>query len=319
MHAEIAENRICFMRSRMDWRAARFDWNHARAFLATAEEGSLSAAARALGITQPTLGRQVAALEQELGAVLFERVGRGLRLTPGGEALLGHLRAMGEAAGRFSLAAAGQSDSIAGRIRITTTHVYAAHLLPPVVIRLRAQHPGIEVEIVAENKPTDLLRREADIAIRNYASTQPELVVRKLRDDAGHFYATPAYLRSIGRPRNAAEMARGVFIGFPTPEMMAAALQARGYALTPAHFPITCENHLVQWEYVKQGAGIGLMTEAVGDAEPLVRRVLPRAAPIRFPMYLAAHRELHASRRMRVVFDALVAALARPPMDAPQP
>lgn len=303
----------------MDWPALRFDWNHARAFLATAEEGSLSAAARALGVTQPTLGRQVAALEQEMRVVLFERVGRGLRLTPGGAALRDQLRGMAEAATRFSRTAAGQSESIEGQIRITSTHVYAAHLLPPIILELRARNPGIEVEIVADNAPTDLLRREADIAIRNYASTQPELVVCKLRDDVGHFYATPEYLRSIGEPRSPAEMARGQFIGFAPREAMAAALQARGFDLTPAHFPIVSENHLVQWEYVKRGAGIGLMTEAVGDAEPLVRRVLPAATGIRFPMYLAAHRELHASRRMRVVFDLLAEALTRPPMDGALP
>lgn len=297
----------------MDWSALRFDWNHARAFLATAEAGSLSAAARALGITQPTLGRQVAALEREMRVVLFERVGRGLSLTPGGEALRDHLRGMAEAGTRFARAAANQSESIAGSIRITTTHVYAAHLLPPIILRLRALHPGIEVEIVADNAPTDLLRREADIAIRNHASTQPELVVRRLRDDVGNFYATPGYLRAIGNPRDAAGMARGQFLGFAPREAMAAALQARGFALTPAHFPVISENHLVQWEFVKRGGGIGLMTEAVGDAEPLVRRVLPEAPGIRFPVHLAAHRELHASRRMRIVFDHLAEALDRDP------
>jgi DNA-binding transcriptional LysR family regulator len=302
----------------MDWPALRFDWNHARAFLATAEEGSLSAAARALGITQPTLGRQVAALEQEMRVVLFERVGRGLRLTPGGAALRDELRGMAEAAARFSRSAAGQSESIEGSIRITSTDVYAAHLLPPIILALRARHPGIAVEIVAENAPTDLLRREADIAIRNYASTQPELVVRRLRDDVGNFYATPEYLRSIGEPRSAEDMARGQFIGFAPREAMAAAMEAKGFALTPAHFPIISQNHLVQWEYVKRGAGIGLMTEAVGDAEPRVCRVLPAAPGIRFPVYLAAHRELHASRRMRIVFDLLAEALGAPPMDARQ-
>lgn len=244
--------------------------------------------------------------------VLFERVGRGLRLTPGGEALRDQLRAMAEAATRFSRAAAGQSESIEGGIRITSTHVYAAHLLPPIILGLRRLYPGIAVEIVADNAPTDLLRREADIAIRNYASTQAELVVRKLRDDVGNFYATPGCLRAIGEPRSAAEMARGQFIGFAPREAVAAALQARGFELTPAHFPIVSEDHLVQWEYVKRGAGIGLMTEAVGDAEPLVRRVLPEMPGIRFPMYLAAHRRLHASRRMRIVFDFLATELTRP-------
>ena len=113
-------------------------------------------------------------------------------------------------------------------------------------------------------------------------------------------------------------MARGRFIGFAPREAMAAAMRARGFELTLAHFPIVSENHLVQWEYVKLGDGIGLMTEAVGDAEPRVRRVIPEAPGIRFPMYLAAHRELHSSRRMRIVFDLLADSLTRPaesPMD----
>ncbi|UPY37777.1 LysR family transcriptional regulator [Sediminicoccus sp. KRV36] len=296
----------------MDWRSLTFDWNHARAFLATAEEGSLSAAARALGMAQPTIGRQVAALEQEMNVVLFERAGRGLILTPSGQELRDHLRAMGEAATRFSLAAAGRSQSIAGSIRITASEVYSAHLLPPIIMRLRALHPGIEVEIVASNSRTDLLRREADIAIRNYTSTQPELIVRKVKDDTGAYYATPAYLRSIGEPRTLGEMARGVFLGFAPREAMATALRPLGLDLTPAHFPIISESHLVQWEYVKRGAGIGVITEAVGDAETLVRRVLPDAAPIQFPMFLVTHRELHTSKRVRTVFDLLAAELARP-------
>ena len=128
------------MQIRMDWRSVNFDWNRARAFLVTAEEGSLSAAARALGLAQPTLGRQVDALEQELGVVLFQRVGRGLKLTTSGLELLDHVRAMGDAAGRVSLSAAGQSQSIEGNVSITTSDVYAAILLPPVIAKLRQQH-----------------------------------------------------------------------------------------------------------------------------------------------------------------------------------
>ncbi len=121
------------MHFRMDWRSVTFDWNRARAFLVTADEGSLSAAARALGMAQPTLGRQMTALEQELGVVLLERVGRGLALTPSGLELVEHVRAMGEAAGRVSLTASGRSQSIEGTIRITTTEVYAAFVLPPMI------------------------------------------------------------------------------------------------------------------------------------------------------------------------------------------
>src|SRR5450432_465334 len=156
------------MRWCMDWRSVKFDWNRAKAFLVTAEEGSLSAAARALGMAQPTLGRQVDALEEELGVVLFERVGRGFVLTPSGVELLDHVRAMGHAASRVSLIAAGQSESIEGTISIAASEVYAAMLLPPIIAKLRQAEPKINIEIVASTKASDLRRREADIAIRNF-------------------------------------------------------------------------------------------------------------------------------------------------------
>ena len=121
----------------MDWRSIKFDWNKARAFLVTAEEGSLSAAARALKMAQPTLGRQVTGLEQELGIVLFERVGRGLQLTPSGAELLDHVRAMGDAAGRVSMNALAQSKALEGNICISASETYAAVLLPPIITKLR--------------------------------------------------------------------------------------------------------------------------------------------------------------------------------------
>ncbi|MFT5681597.1 MAG: DNA-binding transcriptional LysR family regulator [Myxococcota bacterium] len=126
----------------MCWCSIRFDWNRARAFLVTAEEGSFSAVAQALGMAQPTVGRQVSALEVELGLALFERVGRGLQLTPAGLELLDHVRVMGATASRISLAVAGQSMSLEGPICITASEVIAAYLLPPIVGRIRAQHPG---------------------------------------------------------------------------------------------------------------------------------------------------------------------------------
>ncbi|MEO1204597.1 MAG: LysR family transcriptional regulator, partial [Pseudomonadota bacterium] len=158
----------------MDWRSIAFDWNRARAFLVTAEEGSLSAAARALNMTQPTLGRQVTALEEELGVALFERGGRGLEPTPTGLALLEHVRTMGNAASRLSLAASGQSMAIDGTVRISATEATAAFALPPVLTRLRQAEPGIHVEIVASNDQSDLKRREADIAVRAIRPGQPD-------------------------------------------------------------------------------------------------------------------------------------------------
>lgn len=299
------------MHFRMDWRSVRFDWNRARAFLVTAEEGSLSAAARALCMTQPTLSRQVDALQQEIGVILFERAGRGLALTPSGLELLEHVRAMGEAAKRVSITASGHAQSIEGTIVITASEVYSAFLLPPVIMKLRALHPGIEVEIVATNNPTDLRRREADIAIRNFTTTQPDLIVKKVRDDTARFYATESYLTKLGEPVLLRDLEKADFMGFASTDVLIKGLASLGLNLTRQNFPVTTDSHLVQWEFVKHGAGIGVITEAVGDSEPLVRRVLPDLAPIVFPMWLATHRELNTSKRVRTVFDFLAGELAQ--------
>ena len=294
----------------MDWRSVTFDWNRARAFLVTAEEGSLSAAARALGMAQPTLGRQVAALEQELGVALFERVGRGLALTPSGLELVEHVRAMGDAASRVSLAASGRSQSIEGTVCITASEAYAAFVLPPIVETLRRSAPGITIEIVASNAVSDLRRREADIAIRHGRPTDPDLIAKRLPDDAAQLYATPTYLDRIGTPRSFADCSQADFIGFDDNQPMLDGLNARGFTLTGRNFPILTASHLVHWALVKQGLGIGVMPLQVGDAEPSVVRVLPDMEPFEIPVWLVAHRELNTSRRVRLVFDLFADALS---------
>jgi DNA-binding transcriptional LysR family regulator len=294
----------------MDWRSVKFDWNRARAFLVTAEEGSLSAAARALGMAQPTLGRQVNALEDELGVVLFERVGRGLTLTPSGLELLDHVRAMGNAANRISLSAAGQSQSIEGTICISASEIYAAFLLPPIIIKLRELEPGIDIEIVASHATSDLRRREADIAIRNFRPTEPDLVAKKIRDVPARLYATPNYIERIGNPKLPVDLEQADFISIDSAGALRNGLNAIGFNLTQRNFPIMTENYLVMWELVKHGLGIGILDGNIGDAEPLVERVLPDLEPLMFPIWLVAHRELNTSRRIRMVFDLLAAELA---------
>jgi DNA-binding transcriptional LysR family regulator len=301
------------MRICMDWRSVKFDWNRARAFLVTAEEGSLSAAARALGMTQPTLGRQVDALEQELSLVLFERAGRGLILTPSGLELLQHVREMGEAASRVSRAASGQSQSIEGAISIAASKANSTFLLPPIIAKMRREYPGITIEIVASDSVSDLLRREADIAIRHVASSQPDLIAKKIRDDEGCFYATPGYLTKMGNPVSLADFADADFLAFSDNAPLVNMLGKMGLALTERNFPIICNSHIAQWELVKQGLGIGGITSEIGDREPLVRRILPEMEPIIVPMWLVTHRELNRSRRVRTVFDFLVDALSRKP------
>ncbi len=295
----------------MDWKSVNFDWNRARAFLVTAEEGSLSAAARALGMAQPTLGRQVAALEQELGVALFERVGRGLTLTPSGLELMDHVRAMGEAAARMSLSASGKAQAIEGTVSISASEVDAAFRLPPIIRKLRETAPGIDVEIVATNSESDLRRREADIAIRNYRPTQPNLVGRKIREIEGRIYAAPGYLQSIGNPVTPEEVSKADFIGFNRSGEFIAAMTRFGLTLTQRNFALVSESHLVQWNHVKLGLGIGVMSADIGDAEPEVVRVLPDADAIMVPVWLVTHREVHTSRRVRLVFDLMAEELAR--------
>lgn len=298
----------------MDWRAVKFDWNRARAFLVTAEEGSLSAAARALGMAQPTLGRQVDALEQELDVVLFERVGRGLTLTPSGLELLDHVRAMGNAANRVSLTALGQSQSIEGSICITASDVHSAILLPPIIAKLRVMEPGIRVEIIASNATSDLRRREADIAIRNFRPVEPDLIGKKITDIPGRLFATPEYLERIGNPALPYDLNRADFINIDSGGALMNILNTLGFSLTKDNFPVLTENLLVAWELVKQGIGIGVMDGNIGDAEPLVQRALPDLDPIMFPIWLVAHRELNTSRRIRMVFDLLAEELAKVPV-----
>ncbi len=300
------------MRICMDWSHLRFDWNRARAFLATAEEGSLSAAARALGMAQPTLGRQVTALEEELGVALFERVGRGLTLTESGLGLLEHVRAMGEAADRVALAATGRSQSVEGLVTITASEVISAFLLPPILERLRERHPGLELRVVASIAVRDLRRREADIAVRSGNPGDPELVGKRLRDTPGRLYASPRYLAKLGNPKSAAELARADFIGFSDDgDRFLVGMQAMGFPIQKKNLRLHTSNHLVLWELVKQGLGIGVIIDEVGDAEPRVVRVLPDHPPIPVPMWVVAHREVRTSRRVRIVFDAIVEELGK--------
>ncbi len=295
----------------MESSASTFDWNRARAFLAVAEAGSLSAAARRLGTTQPTVGRQVAALEAELSVALFERIGGRLELTPAGRALAVEVEQMAAAAARLSLAAAGRSASLTGLVRVTASDLVCAHLLAPALLRLRREHPGVQVELLASSEVEDLQRRAADIAVRHFASTEPELISQRLRDRRAWFYATPAYLASVrlGGRVDREDLARADVIAFPQVERFLGWMQGFGVPLVEANVPVRCGMSLVQWGLCKAGLGLAAVMEEVGDADPAMRRVDVDLPPIPVPVYLTAHRELRSSRILRVVWEALAEAL----------
>jgi DNA-binding transcriptional LysR family regulator len=303
-NSSIAVFRINAMHICMDWRAIKFDWNQAKAFLVTAEEGSFSSAARALGLSQPTVGRQVAAFEAALGVTLFERVGTQLEITSAGLDLLEYVRAMGAAANSVSLAATGQAESIEGNVSITASEAVSAYLLPRALEEIRAQYPHIELELVVSNAPRDLQRREADIAVRNFQTSQPDLIARKIRDAEARLYASKRYLDARPPITELADIAHADIFAFDRSDLMIAGLQKLGLDVRREQFPISAQSHLVQWEMCKQGLGICIMMAEVGEAEPAVITVLPEIS-IPIPIWLVCHRELRTSRRIRVVFDIL--------------
>ncbi|MDT8447755.1 MAG: LysR family transcriptional regulator [bacterium] len=296
----------------MDWKQIDFDWNKAKAFLATAEAGTFSGAAKSLKLAQPTLGRQVAALEEELGVALFEKNGNSIKPTPSGLELLEHVRKMAEAAHQLALSASGQSTQIEGIVRIAASEAYAVYLLPSLLLKLRQAQPKIILEVVASNESSDLRRREADIAIRNYRPRHQELIAKRLGDSPYAFYAAPKYLETFGPIRQKEDLNSAEFIGFTENEEVVRHLNLLGLKVTSAQFPLLVNSHLVQWELVKAGAGIGFISKIIGDAEPLVQEVLPGAFPnLKVENWLVSHRDLKNSRRIRVVFEFLTEEFGR--------
>ena len=286
------------------------DWNQLKAFLETAETGSLSAAARKLGLTQPTLSRQVAAIEQYMGVTLFERVGKSMVLTPTGLDLLEHARAMGAAAEALSLAATGSSQAVRGVVSVSATDAVATTLLPPLVKKLHDQEPGITIDVIPSNALSDLLRREADIAIRHVKPEQPDLIARLVREATAHFYASESWVNAHGHPRSAEDAARLSFVGSDRSGQYLGYLRMHGLPLSEANFSCYADHSVAHWALVRQGMGIGVMMEEIANATPGMVRVLDDLPPVRFPIWLVTHRELRTSKRIRMVFDALAQGLA---------
>lgn len=177
---------------------------------------------------------------------------------------------------------------------------------------MRTQAPGIAVEIVASNAAIDLRRREADIALRSFRPTQPDLVARKLGEDTARLYATQDYLDRIGPLETAEDLTRADFIGFDADGQFLHGVNERlGLSLTPRNIRLLTGNHLVQWELAKRGLGIGMFPDSVAQRDPLLVQVMPDLPPMVFQLWLTAHRELNTSRRVRLVFDLMAEELSR--------
>jgi DNA-binding transcriptional LysR family regulator len=287
-----------------------FDWNHIRAFVATAETGSFSSAARKLRTTQPTIGRQIAALEERLGVTLFERIGYRLLITPAGQELLRFARKMDGAAQDIGRVAFGKSNAPAGQVTLTATDLYANRVLTPLLPELRQVAPDIQIVIMASNERFDLQKREADIALRNGEPVEPELVQTRLPDGSGKFYAAKTYVAAKGPFDHVTDAIGGDFIDIDTEQQWMGFLNSMGMGLSPANFPYQTESLNLMWEMVRGGLGIGPCDARIGDADPDVVPVFPSLPPTPIPTYLMVHRDVRTNRRVRIVFDYLVAKLS---------
>ncbi len=286
------------------------DWSLLRSFLAVAEAGSLSGAARALGLSQPTLGRQIADLERDLGVALFDRHPRGLRPTEAGAALIPPARAMRAAAAAAALAAAGRVAEARGTVRLTASVFVAHHLLPRVLARLRRDVPEIVLELVASDASDNLLFREADIALRMYRPTQLDMVTRHLGDIRLGFFASHSYVTRRGEPQAPEDLPAHDLVGYDRDERLIEGLRARGLPATRDWFAVRCDNQTAYWELVRAGAGIGIGQVAVAGQDPSVVQVLADAPLPVLPVWLTAHPAQRHAPRVALVWDALATGLA---------
>lgn len=293
----------------MNWEAISFDWNHVRAFLATAEEGSYSGAARALKTTQPTIGRQISALEASLGVTLVERNVKGQSLTQAGSDLLDHVRRMGDAATLISMTADRQSQEVMGEVVITATDLLSAAILPRILLPLRETHPGIKVRINASNNVQNLMQREADIAIRHTRPNQPDLIACHVGNFLANLYAARSYLDRRGRPKTLRDVADHDFVGNADQEHLLGPLNRIGIPVRPENFVMTSDSSVVTWELAKSGYGVSMQPQVLGDGEPNVEKVIEDFLPLEFPIWIVTHREVQTSPRIRVVFDLLARGL----------
>lgn len=285
-------------------------WDHFRTFLAVVEHGSLSRAAVALGLTQPTAGRHVAALEAVLGTTLFVRSRHGLDPTPAAAGLRPHAEAMQAAAEAFLRTASGEAEALRGVVRITASQTIGSEVLPPVLARFHAEHPGIAVELVLTNRNEDLTRRDADIAVRMVRPTQSALVARRIGRVTIALFAHRDYLAAHGTPRSITDLAGHSLIGFDRDETAIRSLASAGRVLRREMFSFRSDSDAAQLAALRAGFGIGGCQMGIARRDPALVPVLPGKVEFGLEMWLAMHEDLRASRRVRLAYDHLAAGLA---------
>ncbi len=290
----------------MDKTLSSLDWSLLQSFLAVADEGSLSGAARKLGTSQPTLGRRIKQIETQLGVTLFHRQPRGFALTDIGTELLAPARAMHDAAMQVSLAAAGRAQSTAGTVRITASVFVANFILPPIIAKLRLAYPEISLDLIPNDASENLLFREADIALRMYRPTQLDIITRHLCDLPLGMFASTNYLDRKGRPDTIEDIFNTHdLVGFDRDEQILRGMRQMGLDAKRDWFKTRCDEAVTYWELVRAGCGIGFSQTHVGQRDPSVEQILQDVPIPSLPVWLTAHQAMQQTPRIRRVWDML--------------
>lgn len=285
------------------------EWELYRSFLGVLRTGSLSGAARLLGVAQPTVGRHIAALEAALGLVLFTRSQTGLLASDAALALRPYAEAMQSTAAALERAAASFGDGVRGVVRVTASEVIGVEVLPPILQRLRERHPALKVELALSNEMQDLLQREADIAVRMAAPHQEQLVARRIGAIELGLHASPAYLERHGSPASLDDLARHTVIGPDTMSPFVRQALARLPGIGRELFALRTDSDLAQLALIRAGAGIGICQAPLARRTPSLVRLLPDALALPLDTWVAMHEDLRGSPRCKAVFDALVEGL----------
>ena len=286
-----------------------FDWSLVPSFLAVLEKGSLLAASRHLQLSQPTIGRHVAELESQLSLVLFDRNGRGLLPTEAAYHLAESARIMQSGADQLARNVMGADLGASGTVRITASQPVSCYVLPPLLAQMRLSLPDVQVELVASNEVSNLLRREADIAVRMVQPQQASIIARRVGKVTLRACAHQDYLRRRGVPRQPSDLLAHDLIGGDRNDDTLKGFAAQGLVVGREQFAFRADDLIVVWQAVRAGLGVGFVSEHLIRSDPAVIPVLPKLKIEPLPVWLAVHKEIRTSKRIRAVYDFLADAL----------
>lgn len=285
--------------------SSTINWDDQRIFLAVLEEGSLSGAARRLGLSHPTVRSRIEALEARLGTVLFTRSVNGLKPTGTAEELRESARAMAMASELFVRQASSRGQEIAGTVRLSVPEFMGIEVIPAMLARLRAAHPAVHVELSLSNAPADLLAREVDVAVRTVTPKQDALVARKVASIPLGLFAATSYVARRGVPATMADLADHDVIG-PDRSRADMALAERFSIFARDRLVLRTDSHPAQIAAARAGLGVAVVQVPVGERDAGLVRLLPDVEVAVLDTWIVTHENLARVPRVRAVFDSLV-------------